>query len=192
MSVRFKELCLLHLRDEAEQPFRPLKDLFDDPAHVVTWSTLQRLLHADLPDIRAFTALHQQGRLSAEKLEFSRQALEFLLKRREERASAWHGVYENIYEVVWLYGFDQDYNVQTSGFYRGQHDSRWRQVSTLLRDKHDGTPLDVATLVGRVLETERIPTEGSAGSAQFLLLLAGAGGSIRGPGPKRHGLLPSS
>ncbi len=158
MTISFKDLCLLHLRDKAVQPFRPLKDLLDDSSHLVTWSTLQRLLHTDVHDSRPFAHLHQQGRLDDVKLAFAEEAIDLLERRRKERSVDWRGVYESIHELVWVFGFDQDLGARAQSFYRGQQDSRWRQVSSLLRPEPDGT-LTVETVVKRVHETEAFIAE---------------------------------
>lgn len=150
MTVSFKDLCLLHLRDEAAAPFRPLGDLLNDPSHQVTWSTLQRVVHMDTLGLDTLRLLDNQGRLSADKLTFGRMATEFVADSKSERGSRGDRVYQNIFEVVWLHGFQQDYVVQTRSLYRGQRDSRWRQVSSLLR----GESLDVQTLVNRLTHTE--------------------------------------
>lgn len=150
MDASFKDLCLLHLRDGTVAPFRPLDALLNDASLEVTWSTVQRVLHMDTLGLDTLKWLARQGRLTVDKLAFGRLATEFVADGKTERSSREDRVYQNIFEVVWVHGFSQDYVVQTRSLYRGQRDSGWRQVSSLLR----GDPLDVQTLVNRVERTE--------------------------------------
>jgi hypothetical protein len=141
-----KDLCLLHLRDARATPRRVVGEILQgsDP---ITWSDLAMILRLQAKNSQwIWEHLSKARRIDDEQLDLAQAAVRFLERRRELQAQEPPHIYDIVWDYYWL-ELSNDY------LFRGQRDSRWRQVSSLLRSRPDGSAPDVQTLIDRVDET---------------------------------------
>lgn len=140
----YKDLCLLHLRDDSRNRGRAPSPILEGREDSVAWVDLREIIRTKGANAeRHLDQLRRKGLLDDERWNFYRVANDFL-----DRQTA-GGTLTGIYEAVWRYEF-----LQGDGYYfRGQAHSGWKLETSLFRPPADAVALDVATLVERVQRT---------------------------------------
>jgi hypothetical protein len=142
-----KKLFHLYELDPSGTQEISLDIILNDRSHQITWTDVRSMLWENI-DRRAIDYIYKQDRFEKEKYEFALSALDYLDLHKRTNNS----IYENIYEVVWRHRFLQKSN--TEYLFRGQFNATWPLQSSLLRRKNDGSPLDIQTLMDRLLLTD--------------------------------------
>ena len=150
-DISVKDLCLLHVRDSIEIPHKPLLEMLNDASHRITWTDLQRLLQSGAVKQDILENLSKEGRIDEEKFAYGLAAFDLLSQQSsEDPVGRGIAVYPSVYDAVWQHEWLQ----QEGHIFRGQFDARWPLDCSLLRRPTEGGPLDVQTLIERVLLTQ--------------------------------------
>jgi len=141
----YRELCLLHARDE--QPMQPLDD---KPLSVRTaplaWRDIQRLLVPEEPwRDDEIQEMYARGLVDREKLDFYLAAHDELYEQRLPDR-----ILSCVWEAVWVYQALE----REGQFFRGQASDKWRLDSTLLRLSPGADALSTGVLERRLRLTD--------------------------------------